>query len=83
MCLRAQVVVLRSPEFSFHAASFSPFFLAAALQNRKDLHEILYVTVCVQYGVLVFSHDGRVPSGVVKVTLSAGGSCERKGVARA
>ena len=31
--------------FSFHAASFSPFFLAAALQNRKDLHEILYVTV--------------------------------------
>ena len=35
----------RYPEFSFHAASFSPFFLAAALQNRKDLHEILYVTV--------------------------------------
>ena len=30
---------------SFHAASFSPFFLAAALQNRKELHEILYVTV--------------------------------------
>merc|ERR1711969_453692 len=35
----------RYPEFSFHAASFSHFFLAAALQNRKDLHEILYVTV--------------------------------------
>ena len=26
-------------------ASFSPFFLVAALQNRKELHEILNVTV--------------------------------------
>ena len=35
----------RYPEFSFHAASFSPFFLAAALQNLKELHEIRHVTV--------------------------------------